>query len=560
MAVKVRRERPDQRRHHRVTAPLFVDVEGWRLHAADWSLGGLRVVDFPEQVPELGTRLDLQLTLPFQGFEIAFGAVAEVVRNDPGEGMFAVQFVEIGERERELMSHFIDELVRGSMVDIEGTINRIDVPVTPASLKPDASPQDEVPIRRWPIKTVVMSALYFALGFAVFGYLGLMLYTNLYKLEVQTAVVSAPVAEVRALADGRVVWHGLEVGAVVSEGQPLADITDTEIEREIRLADIAVQEQKARLGYLRRRLLDELERTESFATIEMSNVRQTRLRLDSLEAELATAELQRNRIQRLHAQGFATDLQRETAEQRVIGLRKQVEQLNIELTSRASLARNHIGKRLFTGNNVVGDLGDIEAQVNLVENEVTLSSKRRDALVAHRDRLTVTAPFDGRVIDIRQPSNTSVRRGDPLFTVERPRSRTIKAFLTQDDVLRVGLGDEADILIPGTGDRLLGRVVSIDRTAGFIIEQSERHPPGYSWRGPNERSAEVVIEIPNDDIFQTSPRFKPGTPVVVVFSRRSRGILAQQAPPRTAGHVARPTPMQGLRPTLSSAQPRVTGH
>ena len=54
MAVKIRRERPDQRRHHRVTAPLFALVAGHRVRAADWSLGGLRIEEFPFPIPGLG--------------------------------------------------------------------------------------------------------------------------------------------------------------------------------------------------------------------------------------------------------------------------------------------------------------------------------------------------------------------------------------------------------------------------------------------------------------------------------------------------------------------------
>ena len=83
MSVKVKRERADQRRHHRVTAPIYVDVSGHRLRAADWSLGGLRIDGFPGQVPAVGEEVQLQLTLPFQGFDVSFDAKLECVRNDP---------------------------------------------------------------------------------------------------------------------------------------------------------------------------------------------------------------------------------------------------------------------------------------------------------------------------------------------------------------------------------------------------------------------------------------------------------------------------------------------
>ena len=99
MSVKVKRERADQRRHHRVTAPIFVTVDGHRLRATDWSLGGLKIDAFPGQLPELGVEVLLQLTLPFQGFDVSFDAKSECMRADAVTGMFAVRFTVLGERE-----------------------------------------------------------------------------------------------------------------------------------------------------------------------------------------------------------------------------------------------------------------------------------------------------------------------------------------------------------------------------------------------------------------------------------------------------------------------------
>jgi len=525
MAVKVRRERPDQRRHHRVTAPLFVDVGGWRMRAADWSLGGLKVEGFPESVPEPGTELDLHLTLPFQGFEVAFDATAEVVRNDPASGMFAVKFTELGERERELMSHFIEELVRGSMVDIEDTINRIDVPVTPASLKPDASPKQDVPARRWPVKTIVMSAFYIALGVIVFSYTALLLYTNFYRLEVQTAVITAPIAEIKARTDGRIRWQGVMPGEIVAADQVLVDLLDTELERDIAQSDLAISEQKAKLAYLKKRHLEELRRAEGFATVEMKNLKQTRLKHEATQAELATAELHRNRIQTLFKKGYATSAQRETAEREVIRLRKLVEELEVELRSRTTLAKSNVGKRLYNGDNLVGELAKYEAEVELAASEVKIRSKRKAMLEQQRDRLKIRAPFDGRLVKVLRSDNSNVRRGETVAMIEQPRSRSIKAFLKQDDVSRVGLGDIVDVFVPALQTRLDGRVTSIDRTDGFLQELEARKAPGYTWRGPTDRSAQVTIEVVNDPDFQTSKAFKPGTPVVVVFPRRSPSLL-----------------------------------
>ncbi|HRD75802.1 MAG TPA: PilZ domain-containing protein, partial [Hyphomicrobiaceae bacterium] len=259
MAVKIKRERPDQRRHHRVTAPMYVHIDGRRYRATDWSLGGLRLDGVEGELPTIGSELALQLTLPFQGFDVTFDAKVEVMRFDADARMIGCRFTELGERERELMSHFIEELVRGTMVDVEDTIQRIDVPVTPASLQPDASPPKAVPVRRRPSKALVMSAVYAVLGFLVFGYTGLLLYSNFYRLEVQTAVIASPVESVASQAEGRIKTGSLKPGDTVRSGESIVTLVDNQLEREIELAEIAVKEQKAKLIYMKRRHADELE-------------------------------------------------------------------------------------------------------------------------------------------------------------------------------------------------------------------------------------------------------------------------------------------------------------
>ena len=259
MTVKVRRERPDQRRHHRVTAPLYVEVGGVDMRAADWSLGGLRVENFPGELPGTGAEITLNLTLPFQGFDVTFKVEAEVVRTNPQTGMFAVRYTQIGERERELMQHFIEELIRGSMVDVEDTIQRIDVPVTPASLQPDLPKAADklVPVSRWPAKTVVMSAFYLCAGALVFGYAGVIGYTNFFRMEVESAVITAPVEALVAKSDGVVEVADLKPGTEVKANQEIARLIDGEIEREIEFAEIAVQEKKAKLAFAKRRQIEE---------------------------------------------------------------------------------------------------------------------------------------------------------------------------------------------------------------------------------------------------------------------------------------------------------------
>ena len=532
MAVKVRRERPDQRRHHRVTAPLFVAFGGHRIKASDWSLGGLRVDDFPGDVPAAGAEVALHLTLPFQGFDVTFNVTAAVVRSDRAQGMFAVRFEEIGERERELMTHFLDELVRGSMSDVEDTIQRIDVPVTPASLKPDVNPLQQVPVRRWPAKAIVMSAIYGVLGLVIFGYAALLGYSNFFRMEVQTAVISAPVDTVAAQADGHVKWHGIKPGDSVKAGDVIVTLVDSALQREIDLAEIAVQEKKARLSTLKQKHLDELEKIRGYAAVEMKNIRQTRLELDSLAERLLLAERNEARLTTLHGKGFTTDTKLEEAAKQVITLRKDLEVRRIELAARLELSEQNVGKRMYTGNETIGsgDLNqgksaEVEAEIRLAEHEIILAQQRYISNLAYRDRQSVRAPFDGTVLELPRVNDASVRRGDVIAIVEQRQLRQVTAFLNQDEVLRVGLGDEALLYVPALGETLKANVARIDRTSGFIQEENRAQNPGYRWRGPVDRTAKVTLAFNDPGKVRDADRYRSGLPVVVVFPQRSTSTL-----------------------------------
>ncbi len=526
MAVKIKRERPDQRRHHRVTAPLFVRVDGHRLRATDWSLGGLRIDGYPGEIPVAGAELPFHLTLPFQGFDVSFDIKAEVVRTNAAEKMFAVRYTEIGERERELMQHFIEELVRGSMSDVEDTIQRIDVPVTPARLEPDTKKiPGAMPVRRWPVKTVVMTTFYALAGLVIFGYAGLLGYSNFYRMEIQTAVISAPVEVVTAQSDGQVVLTGVKPGDEVRAGDVVVNVLDNQLEREIELADIAVKERKAQLAYLKQKQTEELERLRGFATVEMKNVKQSKVELQGLREQLKLVQQQHDRIKSLYEKGYMTASKVDEVAKQVIELESLIERRRIELTSRADLAEQNFGKRLYTGQTIEGQAPDVEAQVRLAEHEIALAEERRQSYEKQRERVSVVAPFDGTVLQIPRINGGSIRRGDTLAVIEQRRDRQVTAFLDQDEILKVGLGDDALVYIPSLSETVKGRVVSIDRTSGFVREQDQRQSPGYGWRGPHDRSAQIVIDFADPKKIVDDDRYRAGLPVVVVFEQRSTNSL-----------------------------------
>ena len=232
--MQIVRERPCQRRHHRVSAPLKVTLSSSEsLTATDWSLGGLRLDEVNSPLAKVADEIQLTLELPFQGFDISFEVEAIVMRSTLETGTLGVEFVRLSERARDLLDHFINDLVRGKMATIEDTICRIDVPVTPISTEPDVNPGEEVPIKRWPIKSIVMSAFYLCLGVVVFGYVGILIYTNTMRLEVLSAVISAPLMSLKMPVSGRVIPTNMKTGEMVLEGDVIAKVVSDKLELEL---------------------------------------------------------------------------------------------------------------------------------------------------------------------------------------------------------------------------------------------------------------------------------------------------------------------------------------
>lgn len=490
------------------------------MKAADWSLGGLRLEAFPGEIPAVGTDIELKLELPFQGFEVAFDAVATVVRGDAAKGFFAVMFKELGEREAELMKHFIDELVRGKMSPIADTIQRIDVPVTPASTAPDANPISKLPVHRWPARTVAFTAFYFIAGFVIFGYALVLVWTNFLRMEVDTAVISAPVEAVRAQIDGRVKWGKYRTGDRVPAGAIVLHVLDHELEKEIDFAGLDIAQKRAHVVSLKMQLKEELERIVAFATVDQKNVEQIALDLASLQATAKAAQSHHERLSVLYKQGFTTQTLVETAEKQMVAARQAAEAKAVELASRKSLAEQNGGRRLYNGQTFIGDRAKVEAQLHQIEQELAISERKLKTLEAHRERLAVVSPFSGILTELTRVDGAMVRKGDTIAVLEQPEAREVTAYLRQDEVLKVGLDDPATIYLPALGETRRGRITAIDRTAGFVNEQNST----YTWRGPRDRSAKVTLAF-DDKGNETTSSYRSGTPAIVLFRTRTSNYV-----------------------------------
>lgn len=511
--VKVRRERPSQRLNHRVSAPVIIECEFGTFKADDWSLGGFRLP--AQQRPlENGYEFDCTIKVPFQGFDVSFPMEARVARVG-SDGSAGCSFKQVGDREREIMTHFIDELVRGTMTVVDDIILRVDSPVTPVATTPDPNPIEQIPVKRLPLKQIGMVTFYALMGLIVLGYGISSLVVNVFRLEIDTAVVAAPIQPIISTADGKIERAPVDEGLTVRAGLPLFVIEDAKLEEKIEMAKIKVNRLTLQLVAREKALKAEEERLGDYRTVALSKVRQTEARVDSLEKQVRIAENRTNRYRDLLNKGLTTRTKVDDEESTLAALTGQLEDARADAAEQRALLGSVNEGRFFSGGKVEGKISELQADTDFQWDQIMLARDELAALERHKARLTLSAPRAGRVVKILKVEGSSVKSGEQIGLFERDEARTIEAFLTQEEAMEIGLGSSAKVYFPGTDQTIDAVVTAIDRTSGYI----DARESAYKWRDPHARTARVTLAFLDLTDQEIRQNFPPGLPAVVSFSR-----------------------------------------
>ncbi|MEM7424575.1 MAG: HlyD family efflux transporter periplasmic adaptor subunit [Pseudomonadota bacterium] len=517
--MKVIRERPCQRRHHRVTAPLHVKMGGdaVQYRATDWSLGGLRLDGVAGDLPAIGTELQLNLVLPFQGFDIGFELKARVVRLVETERTVAFEYTEVPERSRDLMSHFIEDLIRGQMGTVEDAICRIDIPVTPISTQPDPNPQSDAPVSRWPVKTILMSCLYILLGSAVFGYGGLLTYSSIMRLEVQSAVVSVPVQTLRMPVDGVLRSVRYSLGDHVRRGAVVAEIEDPRLDAQIMAADAEAKDAGAKYLRAKERYRIEAERLKLYQTINKTDLDVARARLEARRVALNAADANYARVATLHKKGFSNAKALEEARSRQLRAAAQVRELELSV-EQATVMHSASDKRHYNHKEFVVDLDMLALDLDEAHGRLKLARAKLQGLRQMQAARVIRAPFDGQIVSMPVAAGLAISKEQPVLALEQDVPPTVTAFLDQNEVLRIGMNDRARVYVPALGRHVEATVIGINRKSGHLDLKSSQ----YTWKANGERTASVSLLLSAGD---RKREIRAGLPAVVIFDRRMTNDL-----------------------------------
>ncbi len=517
--MKISREKPSQRRHHRVSTPIDVTINDELYNVSDWSLGGFKIDDWSDESLESGDEFECNFSLPFQGFFVAFHVNLIAIR--AGSGILSAKFISLNDRQTELLEHFIEELVRGNMTSVGDTILRIDSPVTPISTKPDPNPKGEVPIKRWPIKLIAMTSMYVCVGLVLFSYIFFTLWSNFLSLEVETGVVTAPLEAVVSSTDGKIRKVSASINQMIPQGSALVFIENPAIEENLERAKIKISRNKLLLERLRQEREVAIEQMVDYHGYSKLKFEKLELHVETLRKQERMAHLQDNRIQELFYYGHASKRDVDVAAAEHASLKRKVLSAVNDLNGQSRTMESLKNGRYFTGDKFEFDMNNLNVKIEEIKQNITMDTQELLALYEHKEDLNLYAPTNGRLVELLKHPGSATRRGETIAVFERDEQRKLEVFLTQEEVLSIRLNQMARVYFTSLDMAVDAIVTEIDRAYNSV----DSLDTSFTWHDNTKRNSKVTLNFVGLESNQNREKIKAGMPAVVNFPNVNVGTL-----------------------------------
>lgn len=264
---------------------------------------------------------------------------------------------------------------------------------------------------------------------------------------------------------GRISDVHVREGSTAKRADPLVDLQPID-------AKLAVAQAEANLEIARR----ELQRVKRGPT--KAQLERARANLSGAEADLAQARRDLERIKGLTDEGLGTQAELEAAMNRRARAEANVGVAQAQLEELRESPRT-------------ADIRVAEARLKAAEANLEQAS-------ATLGKTTITAPFDGLVLELNATIGENVRPGEPLVTLARVDDLEYYAEVDEDYFARIETGQTATVVFPSMPERQFEATVSqvgpdVDPDRGVVAVHLDavELPPGIV---PG-LSADVAIEL-----------------------------------------------------------------
>ncbi|NOX43441.1 MAG: HlyD family efflux transporter periplasmic adaptor subunit [Gammaproteobacteria bacterium] len=499
------REAASQRRHYRLSAPLRVSLDGQEYTIHNWSIGGIAIHDY-DGTAALFDELDAQVSVAFGDYKINFNTRIRVSRYDADKREIAAAFFSLNEKHQELLKYFSDSLIQGEMASINDTIKRIDIPVTPVSEKPDLLPNHSISLRRRSVKTLAISGAYLLLGIFLTYYTISTVYTNIFKLRVDTATITGPNIVLKAPASGVIDKIYVNIGDPVSSNDPLFYIRNEDTLEEIEMAKIEIRNTQIDLKEKKQHLESQQKELRSYRKFGIHKLQIAEARTTELQEMLHLAQKRQKRIARLHDDGSVSEEDLEKVTEQLLGLRAELEVATAEQKIADWAIKETYNGYYYTDEILIGKVDELQTAIMAAQERVALKEERLNILESRQERLFVNAPVDGKILSHDLNIHQIIEKGEPLLLIEQhDGKRGVEAFISAQEMENVTVNQPATVIINRKVSPLNARVTSIERTRSVDDDML-----GF---------VRVMLTFSKNVAQETIAALPSGFPVTVVFSK-----------------------------------------
>lgn len=222
MQPQIVHESEVHRQHIRLKIPIQVEVDGVRYQVDDWSVGGFGVESVMTS-RQPGERFSVRLIFPFEEFEMTMRLDTRMVYVDQDHGRFGCAFMGMTKEHAEIFRYLVDAYLAGEVVSAGDILQVRRDNTASARIQPiyESPPEDDT----WAAKLRRYGALatFGLAGLALLAVIVLGLKERYFTIAANSAVIEAPVVEIRSPVAGRFI-SALQTGEQVFEGTLLGSM------------------------------------------------------------------------------------------------------------------------------------------------------------------------------------------------------------------------------------------------------------------------------------------------------------------------------------------------
>ncbi|MEM6783159.1 MAG: HlyD family efflux transporter periplasmic adaptor subunit [Bacteroidota bacterium] len=272
---------------------------------------------------------------------------------------------------------------------------------------------------------------------------------------------------VSAEARGRLLRFDVDAGDHLAEGQSVGVVDTTQLAA-----------QRDALRAQRDNLLGQQRSLRVQGTATRAQTTEASAGARALAAQLATAETERARTQRLFADQAATARELNEREGAVRALQEQVRQSQARVRTISAQASVPDAQ----ADAVNAQIASLDAQIRQIADQL--------------DDARIVNPVAGTVLSVIAERGETVQIGTSLYTVADLDTLTLRAYATGNQLPQLRLGHTVDVLV----DDGLGGLAARTGRVSFIAAQAQFTPTPIQTR---DERAELVyafdVRVPNPD-------------------------------------------------------------